>query len=198
MVTKISRCTVFVIDDISEKGSSLIPTLRSEKNLPMFRLNASVLIWVRFPISSLASKNSLFCSCRSQLRSNLFEIMYHWLYTLTDLPCLLSLTTCCYIVVHSLPGLTSLLKLPYPVLRDNRYDCIVLYPGICPWFVTQFWRQIGRKMWKDLHVIRCLCCVTGSFDSSACVPGARLSLSCNFWFPPLPLHVMSVVAPSRL
>ena len=42
----------------------------------------------------------------------------------TDLPCLLSLTSCQHILVHSLPYLEPLLHLHFPLLSDIRYTCI--------------------------------------------------------------------------
>lgn len=43
---------------------------------------------------------------------------------ITDLPCLLSLTSCQHILVHSLPDLEPILHLPFPLLSDIRYTCI--------------------------------------------------------------------------
>ena len=64
-----------------QRENSLIPTLRSENlanvSTECFSLHLSP--WWKcqqgFPISKLVSKNSLFCSCRNELRSNHFEFI---------------------------------------------------------------------------------------------------------------------------
>ena len=43
---------------------------------------------------------------------------------ITDLPCLLSLTSCQHILVHSLPDLEPLMHLFFPLLSDIRYTCV--------------------------------------------------------------------------
>ena len=48
-----------------------------------------------------------------------------------DLPCLLSVTQCLHIVVHSLPGLKPLMDVTSPYLRDSRYSKQPFYED-CP------------------------------------------------------------------
>ena len=56
------------------------------------------------------------------LLSACYQYMPFSLITLhTDLPCLLSLTSCQHILVHSLPDLKPLLHLSFPLLSDTRY-----------------------------------------------------------------------------
>ena len=53
-----------------------------------------------------------------------------FLFPYTDLPCLMSVTSCHQLLVHSLPGLKPLMKMPFDALHEAMVMCTFRVSGM--------------------------------------------------------------------